>query len=92
LNLYGRSFNSLSGGEKQKVSLTRCLVQNAKLLLLDEPTAALDSENKKMVKDILLSLSVTEIPTIIVVTHDKELSLMNGWQQLNLDLLGDANE
>src|SRR5574344_179950 len=92
LNLYGRSFNSLSGGEKQKVSLTRCLIQNAKLLLLDEPTAALDSENKKMVKDILLSLSVTEIPTIIVVTHDKELSLMNRWQQLNLDLLGDANE
>lgn len=89
LNLCGRSFSSLSGGEKQKVSLSRCLVQNAKLLLLDEPTAALDSENKKMVKDILLSLSVTEIPTIIVVTHDKDLYTMNGWQQLNLNKEGE---
>lgn len=91
-NLYGRSFTSLSGGEKQKVSLARCLVQNAKLLLLDEPTAALDSENKKMVQDILLSLSLTEIPTIIVVTHDKDLYSMNGWQQLNLDNPGAQNE
>lgn len=84
LNLCGRSFASLSGGEKQKVSLSRCLAQNAKLLLLDEPTAALDSENKKMVMDILRSLTVTEIPTIIVVTHDKDLYSMRGWKELEL--------
>ena len=41
-----RSFASLSGGEKQKVSFVRCLAQNAKLLLLDEPTAALDTESR----------------------------------------------
>lgn len=92
LNLYGRTFSSLSGGEKQKISLTRCLVQNAKLLLFDEPTSALDIENKKMIKDILLSLSVTEIPTIIVVTHDKDLYSLNGWQHLNLDTIGESNE
>lgn len=84
LNLAGRSFNSLSGGEKQKISLSRCLAQNAKLLLLDEPTAALDAENKKMVTDILRSLTVSEIPTIIVVTHDKELCQMRGWEKLVL--------
>lgn len=84
LNLRGRNFSSLSGGEKQKVSLARCLAQNAKLLLLDEPTASLDVENKKMVVDILRSLTVSEIPTIIVVTHDKELTQMRGWQVLNL--------
>ena len=84
LNLRGRNFSSLSGGEKQKVSLARCLCQNAKLLLLDEPTASLDYENKKMVVDILRSLTVSEIPTIIVVTHDRELTQMRGWQVLTM--------
>lgn len=83
-NLSGRSFNSLSGGEKQKISLARCLAQNAKLLLLDEPTSALDAENKKMVTDILRSLTISEIPTIIVVTHDKELANLHGWEKLML--------
>lgn len=83
-NLSGRSFNSLSGGEKQKISLARCLAQNAKLLLLDEPTSALDAENKKMVTDILRSLTISEIPTIIVVTHDKELANLHGWEKLVL--------
>lgn len=84
LNLYGRSFASLSGGEKQKVSMARCLAQNAKLLLLDEPTASLDLENKNMVMNILRSLSITEIPTIIVVTHDKDLYSMQGWNKLRI--------
>lgn len=84
LNLKKRSFNSLSGGEKQKVQLARCLAQNAQVLLLDEPTASLDAENKKMVTDILLSLTISEIPTIIVVTHDKELTEMRGWEVLHL--------
>lgn len=89
LNLMGRSFNSLSGGEKQKVSMARCLAQNAKLLLLDEPTSALDAENKKMVIDILRSLTISEIPTIIVVTHDPELAQMKGWEKI---VLGVPNE
>lgn len=84
-NLAKRSFNSLSGGEKQKVQLSRCLAQNAKVLLLDEPTASLDAENKEMVIKILLSLTISEIPTIIVVTHDKELSKMPGWDKLYLE-------
>lgn len=83
-NLAKRSFNSLSGGEKQKVQLSRCLAQNAKVLLLDEPTASLDAENKEMVIKILLSLTISEIPTIIVVTHDKELEKMPGWDKLYL--------
>ncbi len=84
LNLAQRNFNSLSGGEKQKISLARCLAQRAKLLLLDEPTAALDKENKKMVIDILRSLTISEIPTIIVVTHDQELAALPGWKTLQL--------
>lgn len=88
LPLAGRDFSSLSGGEKQKVSLARCLAQKAKLLLFDEPTAALDARSRTMVEDILASLTVSEIPTIIVVTHDPELASLRGWGHL---LLGEAH-
>lgn len=84
LHLAKRDFSSLSGGEKQKVSVARCLAQKAKLLLLDEPTASLDSANKKMVMEIIRSLSLTEIPTIIIVTHDRELASLGGWSHLSL--------
>lgn len=82
--LAGLKFSVLSGGEKQKVSLARCLAQKAQLLLLDEPTANLDKENRLMVIDILHSLSISEIPTIIMVTHDKELTSLKKWEVLNL--------
>lgn len=85
ISLKGKNFSLLSGGEKQKVSVSRCLAQNAKLLLLDEPTSALDAKNRAMVTEILRSLSLTEIPTIIVVTHDKDLVLELGWPHLSLD-------
>ena len=84
LHLSGRSFASLSGGEKQKVSFARALAQNAKLLLLDEPTASLDAESRAAVMEILHSLSVSEIPTIIIVTHDEALLRMAGWDVLRL--------
>lgn len=82
--LAGRKFSVLSGGEKQKVSLARCLAQKARLLLLDEPTANLDKDNRRMVIDILHSLSISEIPTIIMVTHDKELTSLKKWEVFNL--------
>lgn len=83
-HLAGRKFSVLSGGEKQKVSLARCLAQKARLLLLDEPTANLDKDNRRMVVDILHSLSISEIPTIIMVTHDKELTSLKKWEVLNI--------
>lgn len=84
-HLQRKNFSSLSGGEKQKVQIARCLAQNAKLLLLDEPTSALDANNRAMVTEILRSLSLTEIPTIIVVTHDKDLVRELGWPSLSLE-------
>ncbi len=83
-NLKGKRFSVLSGGEKQKVSLSRCLAQKAKVLLLDEPTASLDAENREMVIGILKSLSISEIPTIVMVSHDKELKSLRGWEIINL--------
>lgn len=84
IKLIDRSYSSLSGGEKQKVSIARCLAQQAKLLLLDEPTSALDTENRKMVTDIIKSLTITEIPTIVISTHDKDLAKLNGWEVLHV--------
>lgn len=83
-HLAGRKFSVLSGGEKQKVSLARCLAQKARLLLLDEPTANLDKDNRRMVVEILTSLSISEIPTIIMVTHDKDLTSLKKWEVLNI--------
>ncbi|MCK9171581.1 MAG: DUF1893 domain-containing protein [Treponema sp.] len=82
--LRGRSYTSLSGGEKQRVSIARCIAQEAKVLLLDEPTSALDDGSRSMVADILRSLSVREIPTIITVTHDMELVKQLGWHALTI--------
>lgn len=84
VHLKGRNFESLSGGEKQKVSISRCLAQNAKLLLFDEPTSSMDLKNKEMVTEILQSLSLTEIPTIIIVTHDEKLVKTLNWKTINL--------
>ena len=72
LNLYSlkdREVQTLSGGEFQKVCLARALTQQSPILLLDEPSAALDPKQKKMLFETLLSL-VQNGKTIICVTHD----------------------
>ncbi len=63
-------FHQLSGGEKQRVSLARCLCQNARLLLLDEPTSYLDDRGKEELASLLHELSRNEAPTMMIVSHD----------------------
>lgn len=77
--LINRNYYSLSGGEKQKVSLARCLCQKAKILILDEPTSFLDKESKNQLITLLKSLRLNEMPTIIIITHDKELKEKLNW-------------
>jgi|SRR3989344_2190139 len=66
--------SELSGGEQQRVAVARALIMRPKLLLADEPTGNLDSENAAKIRDILLSLNRDRGVTILLVTHDKELA------------------
>jgi zinc transport system ATP-binding protein len=82
--LQGRNFYTLSGGERQKVALARCLCQKAQLLLLDEPTSFLDATSRQALIETIKALTLDEMPTIIVVTHDKQLEQDLGWPTLTL--------
>ena len=83
-DLLKRSYHSLSGGEKQRVSLARCLCQNAKVLLLDEPTSFLDQEGKDDLLVLLQELCFTEAPTIIMVSHDPTWTERLSWEKKEL--------
>lgn len=69
-HLQNQLFHQLSGGEKQRVSLARCLCQNARLMLLDEPTSYLDDTGKDELAALLFELSRNEAPTMLLVSHD----------------------
>lgn len=70
--LIHRGIKQLSGGEKQRVALARALMANPKILLLDEPLSALDSETRLELQDELKNMqSIWGIP-FIMVTHDRE--------------------
>lgn len=64
----------LSGGEAQRVAIARALACKPRIILADEPTGALDSENGKMVIDILKNIAKEEGVTVIMVTHDEKLA------------------
>lgn len=70
LGLKSRPYTALSGGEKRKVDLARCLSQQAEILLLDEPTSFLHSESKEQILSILEKLSDSNGITLLMVSHD----------------------
>lgn len=84
-HLEDRQFFSLSGGEMAKVNLARVLASKAKLLLFDEPSASLDRESRENFASIMKSLSVTEMPTMLIVNHDKILSDLLPWPRRRLE-------
>ena len=65
-----RSFNTLSGGEKQRVVIASALAQRAELLLLDEPTASLDVGHQLEVAALLARLNREQHVTMVLTTHD----------------------
>lgn len=70
------NINKLSGGEKQRIAICRCLMQNTSVILADEPTGALDSENSLAVMDLLKKASKNKL--VIVVTHNEFLAQKYG--------------
>ena len=66
--------NQLSGGEQQRVAIARAFMTQPKLLFADEPSANLDTENGKLVEDLLFELNQTSNTTLVLVTHAPELA------------------
>lgn len=66
--------SELSGGEQQRVTVARALINSPKILLADEPTGNLDRENTKLIMELLKRLHEEERFTIVLVTHDPFVS------------------
>jgi putative ABC transport system ATP-binding protein len=65
--------DSLSGGQKQRVAIARALVSHPKIVLADEPTAALDKKSGRDVVEIMQKLAKEQGCTILLVTHDNRI-------------------
>ncbi len=78
-----RKIKELSGGQKQRVAIARALIKKPRLLLCDEPTGALDSENSRIVFDLLKSISNETL--VVIVSHDKESAEKYGDRIITLE-------
>ena len=66
--------NELSGGEKQRVAVARALMNNPELVLADEPSGSLDSQNKEELHKLFFDLRDKYGQTFVIVTHDEALA------------------
>ena len=69
----GQRPHELSGGEKQRVAIARCLAKSPKLIFADEPTSALDGENGQLVIRLLRRAAKEHGAAVVCVTHDSRL-------------------
>jgi zinc transport system ATP-binding protein len=85
LDLKNKSVNELSGGQQQRVFLARALVNNPELLILDEPSTALDPETRASFFSLIKKLNQEKGITIILITHDTAQAGQYADQLLYLD-------
>ena len=79
LNIYDvkdQKPNELSGGEQQRVAVARALINSPKILFADEPTGNLDSKSAKILHNLFFDLRKKMDLTVVIITHNKELSEM----------------
>ena len=83
----------LSGGERQRVAIARAIVKNTDMLLLDEPTGALDSKSGIEIMNLIKSISKNKL--VIMVTHDRELAKKYSNRIINIEdgkIISDSNK
>ena len=66
--------NELSGGQQQRIAIARALVSSPAVILADEPTGALDYDTGRSVLDLFTKLNEDEGSTVIIITHDSQVS------------------
>ncbi|HQG56836.1 MAG TPA: ATP-binding cassette domain-containing protein, partial [Bacteroidales bacterium] len=69
--------SELSGGEQQRVAVARALINNPSVILADEPSGNLDTENKKELHNLFSRLRDTFGQTFVIVTHDTQLASLS---------------
>jgi lipoprotein-releasing system ATP-binding protein len=70
----GHRPTQLSGGEQQRVSMARALMNNPRIILADEPTGNLDQENTNIILDLLFELREAMGVSVLLITHEKEIA------------------
>ena len=70
-----RYSSQLSGGEQQRVCIARALAKQVDVMLCDEPTGALDTENSRQIMKIFCELSRKRGQTVVIITHNPALTL-----------------
>jgi len=68
--------HQLSGGEMQRVAMCRALINNPKIIFADEPTGNLDSENGRVILELLLEYQKESRTTMVLVTHSIDIAKM----------------
>lgn len=72
--LYKKRPNMISGGEQQRVAIARAIAAGGEILLADEPTGNLDSQNEKVIVELLCKLAHEDNYAVIVVTHNEAVA------------------
>lgn len=87
-----RTIDTLSDGQRQRVMIARALAQSTPVLLLDEPTAFLDPENREMIIRLLTNLASSMNKIVIYSTHEVDLARVHSthiWKMINSQLIID---